>query len=95
MGMTVISFTLDIILNITVLTRHQQGPSSNHYNANGFMSDVCARSRKPTQQTSQLLSVEVYKKAGMHGVGQCKKGKEGFFCPESGKPVLQDGSRNA
>ena len=48
-----------------------------------------------TQQTSQLLSVEVYKKAGMHGVGQCKKGKEGFFCPESGKPVLQDGSRNA
>ena len=48
-----------------------------------------------TQQTSQLLSVEVYKKAGMHGVGQCKKGKEGLFCPESGKPVLQDGSRNA
>ena len=47
-----------------------------------------------TQQTSRLLSVKVYKKAGMHRVGQCKKGKEGFFCPESGKPVLQDGSRN-
>ena len=43
MGMTVISFTLrmDIILNITVLTRHQQGSSPDHLNANGFMSDIC------------------------------------------------------
>ena len=41
MGMTVISFTLDIILNITVLTRHQQGYNPNHLNANGFMSDIC------------------------------------------------------